>query len=263
MACEDSASIDCAREIRGIASIANAVAPVCAQRRVAGARWSAARGSRPAPSPARAAPTPRASGGATLATTSASHAPSPSVAPAASNSASGIPAAAPAPGSTHDLVALAGELAHDVGHERDAPLALGRLLGDPDPHGGGNLYEARGDVRRRRRGSRLRAAIAAATPRGPGASAASRRAAPTRGDQRGERPRRGRRHAARPRAPSRLGGLGGRARGSPSARASGAAGAGAAARRRAAPGRAAAPCRRARSAPARSPTPASGVLVRE
>ena len=44
-------------------------------------------------------------------------------------------------GLEHDLVALLDELAHDVGHERDAALALGGLLGDSDLHEGGNLYE--------------------------------------------------------------------------------------------------------------------------
>jgi hypothetical protein len=35
----------------------------------------------------------------------------------------------------HDLMAGRGELAHDVGHERDAALAGGRLGGDADPQG--------------------------------------------------------------------------------------------------------------------------------
>ena len=39
MAWEDSASIDWAREMRGIASIANAVAPVAAMRLQAVRRW--------------------------------------------------------------------------------------------------------------------------------------------------------------------------------------------------------------------------------
>jgi hypothetical protein len=43
VACEDSASIDCAREIRGIASIANAVAPVAAIARAPSAFVSGAR----------------------------------------------------------------------------------------------------------------------------------------------------------------------------------------------------------------------------
>ena len=40
-------------------------------------------------------------------------------------------------------MALARQLAHDVGHERDPPLALRGLLGDSDPHGGGNLSDPR------------------------------------------------------------------------------------------------------------------------
>ena len=99
VACEDSASIDCAREIRGIASIANAVAPVCASAALPGPFVSGAR----KPTSTDSAPSRADSsgaGGATFATTSADQAPSPSLAPAASNRASGIPAASPAPGST-------------------------------------------------------------------------------------------------------------------------------------------------------------------
>ena len=68
-------------------------------------------------------------------------------------------------GLDHDLVALADQLAHDVGHERDPPLALHRLLRDPDPHERGNLSQGAAGVRRiRAQGSRLRVTIAASTP---------------------------------------------------------------------------------------------------
>ena len=55
--------------------------------------------------------------------------------------ASGRPASSPAPGLDHDLVALLRELAHDVGDERDAALAGGRLGGDADPQGSGTVPE--------------------------------------------------------------------------------------------------------------------------
>ena len=85
--------------MRGIASIANAVAPVRATAWLPAPLVSGAR------KPTRTLSVPSAAispscGGATFATTSACQAPSPSVAPASANSASGIPAAAPAPGST-------------------------------------------------------------------------------------------------------------------------------------------------------------------
>ena len=41
----------------------------------------------------------------------------------------------------HHLVALPGELAHDLGHERDTALAGGRLGGDSDPQGSGTVPE--------------------------------------------------------------------------------------------------------------------------
>ena len=83
MAWEDSASIDWAREMRGIASIANAVAPVAAIACRPSALVSGAR------KPIRTVSPPRRwvsswEGGATLTTASASQTAAPSVAPASS-----------------------------------------------------------------------------------------------------------------------------------------------------------------------------------
>ena len=44
-------------------------------------------------------------------------------------------------GLEHDLVARRRELAHDLGNERDAALAGGRLGGDADPQGSGTVPE--------------------------------------------------------------------------------------------------------------------------
>jgi hypothetical protein len=91
--------MDCAREMRGIASIANAVAPVFAIAWLPAPFVSGARKPTSTESGLSAATSP-AWGGATLAITSACQAPPSRVAPACANSASGMPAWAPAPGST-------------------------------------------------------------------------------------------------------------------------------------------------------------------
>ena len=87
MACEDSASIDCARVMRGIASMAKLVTPALASARtpsalVSGWRWAISTW------PCLSFPISSLLGGATLATTSPEK-PSPSEAPASVNSASG------------------------------------------------------------------------------------------------------------------------------------------------------------------------------
>ena len=140
MAWLDSASIDCAREMRGIASIANAVAPVFA------IAWL---------------PAPLVSG-ARKPTRTESDLSDPDLALLRRRDLGdhvGVPGAVAerraglleqlvrdsrlraGAGLEQHLVALLGELAHDVGHERDAALALGGLLGDSDLHERGKLYE--------------------------------------------------------------------------------------------------------------------------
>ena len=70
------------------------------------------------------------------------------MAPASREGLVGDAGRAPAPGSTTTSWPWRDELAHDVGHERDPALAVGGLLGDSDPHEGGNLSERGGGVRR-------------------------------------------------------------------------------------------------------------------
>ncbi|COX73094.1 Uncharacterised protein [Mycobacterium tuberculosis] len=81
MACDDSASITCAREMRGMASSANACTPAWVSAPI---ELSALRGARKPISvcPPRNRPTSAAVGGATLTTTSAAQA-SPMLAPTA------------------------------------------------------------------------------------------------------------------------------------------------------------------------------------
>ena len=54
-------------------------------------------------------------------------------------------------GLDHDLVPGAGQPAHDVGHERHAALAVGRLLRDADSHGARNRIRDGGVTHRQRR----------------------------------------------------------------------------------------------------------------
>jgi hypothetical protein len=98
VACDDNASIDCARLIRGIRSIASAVAPVAAMAASPSGSPSGLR------KPTRIVPARRCvssceDGGATFAITSAPQG-SPSSAPAATYCSSVAPAASPAPAST-------------------------------------------------------------------------------------------------------------------------------------------------------------------
>ena len=64
------------------------------------------------------------------------------MAPASVKSGVGQPGVLARAGLDHDFVALARELAHDVGDERDATLAGGRLGGDADPQGSGTVPDA-------------------------------------------------------------------------------------------------------------------------
>ena len=138
MAWEDSASIDWAREMRGIVSIANAVAPLAAIRStpswfVSGARKPI---STEPPSFGRLLRRRRrdlddrvglpgiAGGRAGLL-----------------EEGVGQARAGARAGLEHDLVARRRELAHDLGNERDAALAGGRLGGDADPQGSGTVSE--------------------------------------------------------------------------------------------------------------------------
>ena len=124
--------------MRGIASIAKAVAPVAASALVPAPLVSGARKPTSTDSPV-SAPSSWGWGGATLATTSAGPG-----AVADRGARRGVELVGDAGDGAraaleHDLVALARELAHDVGHERDAPLALDRLFRDADLHERGNL----------------------------------------------------------------------------------------------------------------------------
>ena len=144
-ACEDSASIDCARLIRGIASIAKLVAPDAAIARIASPPVNGCRNPISTLSD-RSRPISSDVGVATLTTTSASYTPAGSStirAPASSYWLSGISAPAPAPRSTTTSIPPPSpprQLAHDLGHERHTSLALRRLLGDSDLHSGAGAY---------------------------------------------------------------------------------------------------------------------------
>ena len=94
------------------------------------------------------------------------------------------PAASPAPASTTTSWP-APQAAHDVGRERHAALALGRLLGDSDSHGGGNLYETARRLRRRLAHRTARRRRPGGEARAGGASRRGRRTAATRGGRRG------------------------------------------------------------------------------
>ncbi len=54
----------------------------------------------------------------------------------------------PGPALHHDLMTLRDELFHDLGHQRDPPLARDRLLRDTDPHKSGGPYTSRRSRRR-------------------------------------------------------------------------------------------------------------------
>ena len=134
----ESASIDCARLIRGTASIAKLVAPVWAIARIASPCGQ--RLQKPdQDAVGRSRPISSAVGGATLTTTSASY----DAAGVVDHLRAGLlvlgvgdqrPGAGAALDDDLEPAIVAGQLAHDLGHERDATLALGRLLGDSDPH---------------------------------------------------------------------------------------------------------------------------------
>src|SRR4051812_46387968 len=141
-ACEDSASIDWAREMRGIASIAKAVAPVAA---IALAGPFAPSGLRK-PISTDCLPSLEISpsrGGATLATTSAFQASSAetSFTPAASSVPSGMAADSPAPFSTSTSCPAALSLRATSGTmaTRRSPSAVS--LGIPILIGRGTVYE--------------------------------------------------------------------------------------------------------------------------
>ncbi len=154
LACEDSASIDCARLIRGTASMAKLVTPAAAIARTPSPLVNGPRNPISVVSdPSRAISS--ALGAATLTTTSQSNgASSTSSAPASANASSGISAPAPAPRCTRTrpprrvIAGGARELAHDLGHQGHASLAFSCLLRDSDPHAGGAAYR----VARRRGG---------------------------------------------------------------------------------------------------------------
>ena len=80
------------------------------------------------------------------------------------NSASGISAASPAPASTTTSMSLRRGSFDDLGHERDAALAVGGLLGDADPHAGGNLSRTAAPSARPARGGRRALPRAARAP---------------------------------------------------------------------------------------------------
>ena len=99
VACDDSASIDCARVIRGMDSIANATTPWAASRSIPA--WSVSGCRKPIrTAPVRSFPASSTVGFCTLTTTSASHALSATVAPASVYASSSNDAALPAPRST-------------------------------------------------------------------------------------------------------------------------------------------------------------------
>ena len=140
MAWEESASIDWAREMRGIFSIAKAVAPLAAIRSTPSGSVQRGEEADQDGALAEAGRPPPRTAATTLTTASAAQG-SPVVAPASSKRASGRPAFGARAGLDHDLVALLRELAHDLGDERDTALAGGRLGGDADPQGSGTVPE--------------------------------------------------------------------------------------------------------------------------
>ena len=132
-----------AREMRGIASIANAVAPVAAIRSQAlGVR---ARGEEADEDVLGGQPARVAAGGHAddrLGLVGVAEPGAGLLVVGVGDRGLGARA-----GLEHDLVARRGELAHDVGNERHAALAGGRLGGDSDPQGSGTVPEASGDRR--------------------------------------------------------------------------------------------------------------------
>ena len=121
MACEESASIDWARVMRGIASIAKLVTPASASARTVSSAvsgWRKPTSTEPRPS----RPISSALGGATFATTSPEK-PSPSCRPGLLVGGVGLVRALAGAGLDDHLDAALGEALDDLRHERDAPLA--------------------------------------------------------------------------------------------------------------------------------------------
>ena len=136
MLCEDSASIDCAREIRGIASIANAVAFASASARVVCGLVSGARKPiriEPEPSPRIAS----GSGGAIVTTTSLLphlRGVARDLRPGRGERRVGQQRVRAGAGLHDDVQALRLQLADDLRHERNTVLSRRGLLRDTDPH---------------------------------------------------------------------------------------------------------------------------------
>ena len=127
MACEDSASIDCARVMRGIASIAKLVTPAVRERpdgvgRVSGARKPTST------EPSASRPISSALGGATFATTSPEK-PSPERRAGLRVGRVRVVGALARAGLDGDLEAVAGQALDHLGHQGHPALALGRFLG--------------------------------------------------------------------------------------------------------------------------------------
>ena len=135
VACDESASIDCARVMRGTSSIASAVTRRAASRCESGPLGAGARrATRTRPRASRPASSTRALDRSDhLAPPSAAR-PSATSRPAASYAASGKPAAAPAPALDAHLVPLLHEPRHVLRHERDAALPRRRLPRNRDAH---------------------------------------------------------------------------------------------------------------------------------
>ena len=143
--CEDSASIDCAREMRGIASIANAVAPASASACVVCGLDSGAR------KPIRIEPWPSARICSRVRRRDRQHhVRAPHLARVLRQLRARLregrvgQRARPCPRrSARHVEALALELAHDLGHERHPVLARRRLLRNADAHEGRERIRSR------------------------------------------------------------------------------------------------------------------------
>ena len=134
MAWEDSASIDCARVMRGMASMAKDVTPASASALAVSGAVSGWR--KPISTlPSRRRPISSSLGGATLATTSpAKPWPAVTLAPASSKAESGMWEDSPAPGSSTTSTPSAASFLATSGTQGDPALALGGLLWDGELH---------------------------------------------------------------------------------------------------------------------------------
>ena len=135
VACDESASIDCARVMRGIDSIANACTPRSRQAARCRPGRSAARGTRSAPARSRSRRASSAVGFAHLDDASASHDRSRERRAGLAIRLVGNDAAAPAPGSTTTSKPPRDQLADGFRDERHSALARLELPRDADSHG--------------------------------------------------------------------------------------------------------------------------------